>query len=96
MVKLITPKQWLVIQHMEKNGFKWVYGGNCNLKKTYRFQLQQSHLNPEWIDLRVGPDDNSGDWTLQTLMVSGTLGSISKDILKIGWQLWVDSKKNKL
>ena len=90
MVKLITPKQWLVIQHMEKNGFKWVYGGN--FKKTYRFQLQQSNLNSEWIDLRVGPDDNSGDWTLQTLKLGDELGCISKDILKIGWQLWVDNK----
>jgi len=91
---ILTARQWRLIQQMETDKMKWKWV-NDGLGKRYNFWLERSHLSPERIFLWMNFDGGTGaDIKLQILELGNEFSYISKQMLAIGWQSWID-KKNK-
>jgi hypothetical protein len=91
--RIITEHQWGVIHRMALDNFKWGYTANidANLNKRYNFWLERGHLSPELIHLMM-KSDGGEETSLQILKLGDELSSIAKQMLAIGWQLWMDEK----
>jgi hypothetical protein len=89
--RIINEHQWRTINRLALDNFKWGYTAtiDANLKKRYNFWLEPGHLSPELIHLMM-KSDGGPETILQVLTLGNELSSIAKQMLAIGWQLWMD------
>lgn len=89
--RTITKHQWCVINQMLLDDVRWGYTVSYQGIKRYTFWLERGHLSPELIHLRM-KSDGVEETSFKTFKLGDELSSIAKQMLAIGWQLWMDEK----